>query len=624
MNPSSTRKELLQYGSWLFVLHTIIAIPISFLYLRNIELSTDFFTLVYLIILTVSHFAFLFYVIFGILYVPLLLIIPKKKVLQVFAVIIISFSFFILLIDTEVYKLYRFHINSFTLNLLFGGNGLEIFEFHSNIYLLGILIFAVIISLEVFILKLYNKWFNKGIFKKGWLLFFILFTLMISSHMIHAWAEAAFYKPITKSSRLYPLYFPLQASKFIYKHNIVDKENSKYRMESYFSDDNKILNYPQSPIKCSDNTKSPNILFLIIDSWHYKTMDSVITPNISKFAQKGSQFTNHSSGSNGTRTGIFSMFYSLPGLYWYDFLSSLKSPVFIDELIKRDYDFGIFASASLCNPEFDKTVFVKLDSLQLKTSGANSNLRDIQITEDWLSYTSEYDSKNNDSPFFGFLFYDSPHSISHPPDFKGPFQPEWKYAKYQELNNDTDPEKFLNLYKNSLNFVDSLIGEIIYDLQERNLLENTIVIITGDHGQEFNDNKKNYWGHNGNYSKAQLNVPLIAYWPDKKNNIYNHWTSHYDIVPTIMQNEFNCSNPLEDYSIGQNMLDTTARNWLLVGSKDNFGIVEPDRITSVYFNFSYDITTPTLDNLDDAKIRVDLFNDIMKKVNSFYYGNTEP
>ena len=624
MNPMLTRKDLLKYGSWLFILHTLITIPISLLYFRHIELSADLFTWVYLIILTVSHFAFLSYLIFAIFYIPVALLIPRKKVLQILAIIVLSLSVIILLIDTEVYKLYRFHINSFTLNLLFGGNGLEIFEFHSNIYLLIILIIAIIILFEIFILKVFNKWYNKGVFKRPWPLFIIILILMMSSHLVHAWAEAAFYKPITKSSRLYPLYFPLQASKFIYKHNIVDKENSKYRMESYFNDDNKTLNYPRNPIKCSEENKYPNIVFLIIDSWHHETMDSVITPNIAKFAESGCQFMNHSSGSNGTRTGIFSLFYSIPGLYWYDFLASLKGPVFIDELIKRNYEFGIFANASLCNPEFDKTVFVELDSLRTETQGRNSNQRDIQITNEWLSFTDNHNSKDSTSPFFGFLFYDSPHSISHPADFKGPFQPEWKYAKYQELNNNTDPEEFFNLYKNTLNFVDSLVGIVLNDLKAKNLLENTIVVVTGDHGQEFNDNKKNYWGHNGNYSKAQINVPCIIYWPGIENKIYNHWTSHYDIVPSIMQNEFNCSNPLEDYSIGQNIFDVSSQNWLVVGSNDNFGIIEPDRITSVYFNFSYDITTPTLDNLADAKIRVNLFNDIMKKVNSFYYDNTKP
>ena len=113
------------------------------------------------------------------------------------------------------------------------------------------------------------------------------------------------------------------------------------------------------------------------------------------------------------------------------------------------------------------------------------------------------------------------------------------------------------------------------------------------------------------------------YFPEKETKTYSHWTSHYDIIPTLMQDVFKCNNPIDDYSLGKNIADTSNRNWLLVGSNDNFGIVEPDRITSVYFNFNYDITTPSLDDIDNAKLRVELFNDIIKKANSFYYNSTE-
>lgn len=621
MDKILNRKGLLGFGIWLFVLQTIIIIPISFLYYQNIELSSNFFTYFYLTILTISHFAFLLFLLYLIFYVPVALITKNKKLLQIISITILTISIFVLLIDTEVYKLYRFHINSFTLNLLFGGNGLEIFEFHSSIYILGIIVFLFIIALEFFFLKLFNKLYNRGLFKRTWLLIGSILLLLISSHLIHAWAHAAAYKPITKSSRLYPLYFPLTATKFMYKYNLADKENSSYNMKSHFDDDNKILSYPKNPITHLDNSNKPNILFIVIDSWHHSTLDSITTPNISKFSKNASVYTNHSSGSNGTRTGIFSLFYSLPGIYWYDFLSARQSPVFIDELINRNYEFGVFASASLNNPEFDKTVFVKVDSLRTNSKGKDSNSRDKNITNEWLTFTKKHGSQDSSSPFFGFIFYDSPHSISHPNDFNGPYQPEWEYAKYQELNNDTDPSEFFNLYRNSLNFVDSLVGNVLNDLKEKDLLKNTIVIITGDHGQEFNDNKKNYWGHNGNYSKAQLNTPLVIFNPNKEKATYDHWTSHYDIVPTLMQDEFNITNPIDDYSIGKNIADTTKREWLLVGSKDNFGIVEPDRITSVYFNFNYNITSPTLDELDDAKLRVNLFNDIMKKSNSFYYSS---
>jgi hypothetical protein len=294
------------------------------------------------------------------------------------------------------------------------------------------------------------------------------------------------------------------------------------------------------------------------------------------------------------------------------------SPVFIDLLLKNNYQVKTFTSASLIAPPFDRTIFRKIENLNVETKGNSACDRDIQITYDWLAVTEKYSSNADSQPIFSFIFYDALHAISHPSDFKGPFQPEWDYAKYELLNNDLDPTPFLNLYKNSVYFLDSLVGKILFDLKVKGLLDNSWVVITSDHGQEFNDNKKNYWGHNGNYSAAQMQVPLLIYKPGGNHKVYNHWTSHYDIVPTIMTELFHCKNPIADYSIGKCINDTTNRDWLLVGSSDNFAILQPNRINTVYFNGTFDITDCQLNPIKDAKLQTDLINRIMYISKSFY------
>src|SRR3712207_9402754 len=67
----------------------------------------------------------------------------------------------------------------------------------------------------------------------------------------------------------------------------------------------------------------------------------------------------------------------------------------------------------------------------------------------------------------------------------------------------------------SSDLIDSLIGLTLDKLKQKDLLRNTVVIITGDHGQEFNENHCNYWGHSSNYSQWQIHVPLIYYYPGR-------------------------------------------------------------------------------------------------------------
>jgi len=230
----------------------------------------------------------------------------------------------------------------------------------------------------------------------------------------------------------------------------------------------------------------------------------------------------------------------------------------METLAEQNYQFGIFASSNLTHPAFHQTVFADISNLRIKTNSENPApfARDAKITEEWLNYLNQNYSQPNEQPFFGFLFYDSVHGYSLPDPENGPFQPAWTEPNYLSLNNETDPTSFLNLYKNSLHYVDSLIEKVLADLKKRQLLKNTIVIFTGDHGQEFNDNKQNYWGHGSNFSKAQTHVPLVIYWPNKEPQIYTHKSLHYDIAPSLLSENQGCKNKAKDYSIGQNLWET--------------------------------------------------------------------
>ena len=95
----------------------------------------------------------------------------------------------------------------------------------------------------------------------------------------------------------------------------------------------------------------------MIDSWRYDTFNADNTPNLWLFAQNGVVYDHHMSTGNSTRTGIFGLFYGMPGTYWQNMLSNGRSPIFMDRLQELDYQIGAFASASLMDPEFNRTVF---------------------------------------------------------------------------------------------------------------------------------------------------------------------------------------------------------------------------------------------------------------------------
>jgi membrane-anchored protein YejM (alkaline phosphatase superfamily) len=129
------------------------------------------------------------------------------------------------------------------------------------------------------------------------------------------------------------------------------------------------------------------------------------------------------------------------------------------------------------------------------------------------------------------LFYDSPHKYDFPPDWPLQFKPSLAEVDYMALSNATDPVPFHNRYLNSVRYVDQLAGKALDDVRARGLLEDTVLLVTGDHGQEFNDQHLNYWGHNSNFSRFQTQVPLLVRWPGEAPSVHDYPTSHFDVVP---------------------------------------------------------------------------------------------
>ena len=92
-----------------------------------------------------------------------------------------------------------------------------------------------------------------------------------------------------------------------------------------------------------------------------------------------------------------------------------------------------------------------------------------------------------------------------------------------------------NLYKAELLYGDFLIGELIKKLKIDKKYDDTMIILTGDHGEFFGEHEQ--LNHGGTVYNEVLKVPCIIKFPDKikKKHIIEKLTSHYDLFPTIMK-----------------------------------------------------------------------------------------
>jgi arylsulfatase A-like enzyme len=81
------------------------------------------------------------------------------------------------------------------------------------------------------------------------------------------------------------------------------------------------------------------------------------------------------------------------------------------------------------------------------------------------------------------------------------------------VNASCDPERpqVLDTYDGAIRYVDSSVQRLLSQMNERNLLNNTIVVFTSDHGQEFGDH--GIYGHGKSLYRQVITVPLIFWKP---------------------------------------------------------------------------------------------------------------
>jgi arylsulfatase A-like enzyme/Tfp pilus assembly protein PilF len=134
-------------------------------------------------------------------------------------------------------------------------------------------------------------------------------------------------------------------------------------------------------------------------------------------------------------------------------------------------------------------------------------------------------SMAEESPFFLMAHYFDPHAPQDPP-------PPYSLVNPQ-LTIDSE-ELLYELYDGEIAFTDEQIGRLIKGLESNGLLENTLVVLTADHGEALGDHGEK--SHAFFAYEGSMHVPLIISWPGKLpgGEVYPGLARHIDIVPTVM------------------------------------------------------------------------------------------
>lgn len=130
--------------------------------------------------------------------------------------------------------------------------------------------------------------------------------------------------------------------------------------------------------------------------------------------------------------------------------------------------------------------------------------------------------KTSEKPFFGFINYVEPHDPYTPPkEFAEEFLGDVSYERAMEVSKNANLVDMLaeksgnetgqvlqNLYDAEIKYLDEKIGQLVEEIEEKTEREN-VFIITSDHGENFNEEGKNLWGHYGMITEDLIHVPLL-------------------------------------------------------------------------------------------------------------------
>lgn len=308
--------------------------------------------------------------------------------------------------------------------------------------------------------------------------------------------------------------------------------------------------------------KKPNIVLIMVDDLGYECLSSngslsYKTPNIDKLANEGIRFTHCISQPLCTpsRVKIMTGKYNYRNYEYFDYLNP-NQKTFGNYMKEAGYTtcisgkwqlngiaYNLPGNEDITRPNhfgFDEYCLWQLNKpknegeryanpLIIQNGKKLEGLENSYGPDIFNNYVCDFIERNSDKPFF--VYY--PMVLVHDPFVPTPDSPEWSDAsKRYEISN--------RYFKEMVEYADKLVGKIESKLKEKGLIENTIVLFTGDNGTNVSITSKTISGDiKGGKSftiNAGVHVPLIASWPKyiKKGRVFEPIIEFSDFLPTLI------------------------------------------------------------------------------------------
>jgi len=487
----------------------------------------------------------------------------SNKLAIAYVTVIISMVIALFMVNATLYSVYRdiFTLQQFT--LLQEAGAVFRFEFVS----INSLIVTVLIAISYF-LVIYVAWkkilrtnSSNFYYPKAAIIFISLNLLLVSFFIsdIETFdlyrddnAVTAFKRTSLKKYGLFGYYF--KESEFLIGGSQIDPDID--------IDDDSII-----PVENPGLTDyhgflaGANVITILVETLQPFAINEVLTPNLYKLNQEGLYFPNNYS-ENKTNvsemiaiTGNYPTFYFLPKTYDYDFSQSLPSV-----LREDNYHTGYFHDnvGSFYNREkffedlgFDDLYFHEdlFPDKEMWHWGGNYNLDSLTVE----SVIDKIETEGNFYYYWSTMITHGPYNNSS--ENINLFTELGYFDQIDTAENDGLWENPLSeveedalkirYYQAAVMDFDKALGKLLDFLEENNILDDTILVLFGDHNVYYHDLSKKMYEESGseyyNFEmyKTYLNIynPLLTnkFLETNSTNVIEKFVSLYNIVPTVFE-----------------------------------------------------------------------------------------
>jgi len=297
-----------------------------------------------------------------------------------------------------------------------------------------------------------------------------------------------------------------------------------------------------------ESSSRPNILLISLDTLrrdhlHCYGYDRPTSPCVDKLASEGIVFEWCYCQAPSTLPSHRSLMTSLyPNSHKVNLPSAKLAPekTTVAETLSENgyYTVGIFSNPFLqASFGFDQGFDVyRRAALKFEEHG-------YEATQALQKWAEEYE---REKPLFLFLHYNDPHAPYAPPEGHAKrFDPDYegdadgaiktleRYAK--EEVHPRDLAHVESLYDDEIRYANEQLSQAMECLEKKGLLDNTIVVFTSDHGEEFKDHGGTK--HPNHLYNELIHVPLIMKFPKHMNippRRFHGLVKSVDIVPTLL------------------------------------------------------------------------------------------